>query len=233
MAIMASFANEEFTPEKQRTIILSLVQSMVEAVSKHQVQIAAIQSLEAVNKVKYPDRCAALIAWNRGTRVFLNVLKSIDRGNNIDIVPLLLDLEVARMVLYDPTDLTLQTSEEFIEIQSIQLARVEFADGNLVNCRNLCRGVLATNWCSIFARCGAAAILFALDKDVYAGWDARKQDLIMANSMMDYCTAAAPATWKPLWASLRADLMDAVNDLQRPVDTTDFEDNGNASGNGH
>ncbi|KAH7370195.1 hypothetical protein BKA65DRAFT_445034 [Rhexocercosporidium sp. MPI-PUGE-AT-0058] len=239
MATMASVRGEEFTLEKQRTILLSLIQSMAEAVSNHQVQIAAIQSLEAVNQVRYPDRRAALKAWNRGTRVFLNVLKTTDQGNNIDIVPLLLDLEVARMILYDPTDLTLQTSEEFIEIQSIQLARLDFTDGNFINCRNLCIGILATNWCSIFARCGAAAILFALDKDVYEEWDVRKQDLITANSMMNYCLAAAPVPWKPLWTSLKTDLMDAVNDLQRPPDKnsqpTDSNvpgDQGNASANG-
>ncbi|KAG4440734.1 hypothetical protein IFR05_003778 [Cadophora sp. M221] len=217
MELMESVSKVEFTAEKQCTSLLSLLQSMVEATSHHQVQIAAIQSLEAVNHVTYPDRRAALKAWNRGTRVFLNVLKSIDSRNIIDIIPLLLNLEVARMVLYDPTDLTLQTSEEFIEIQSVQLARVEFTDGNFVNCRNLCLGVLATSWCSIFARCGAAAILFALDKDVYEGWDARKQYLVMVNSMMNYCTVAAPATWKYIWGSLKTDLMDAVNDLQRPT----------------
>ncbi|KAL2071981.1 hypothetical protein VTL71DRAFT_11324 [Oculimacula yallundae] len=216
-AILASARNKPLTRAEQRTTVLNLTQCMVEAISNHQVQIAAVQSLEALNKVTYPDRRSALKIWNRGTRVFLNDLKGADQGNHIEITALLLNLEIARMVLYDPTDPLLQTSEEYVEIQSLQLARFEFTQGNFTSCRNVCLGLVGTNSCSIFACCGAAAILFALDQDVYKGWDERKRNLIIVNEMLIYCMAAAPANWIPLWRSLKTELMDVVNALQKPL----------------
>ncbi|CZS92786.1 uncharacterized protein RCO7_10200 [Rhynchosporium graminicola] len=216
MTIMGSVNNVQLTQETQRTVLLGLIQCMVEAISNHQVQIAAIHGLEAVNRVTYPDRRAALMEWNRGTRVFLNALQTAKKGNHIEITPMLLDLEVARMVLVDPNKLTQLTTEELNEFQSIKIARAEYIQGNFTSCRNICAGILGTNWCSILARCSASAILFALDKDLYGGWDERKGDLVIANDMMDYCFAAAPAAWKALWDSLKIDLMDAVNALQRP-----------------
>lgn len=231
-AFMIAAAQQGHSIQNQGTVFIGLIQSTAKAISNHEIQIAAIQSLEAVNRVAYLDRRAALKAWNRNTRVFLNGIRTLDRGGVLDVRSLMLHLEVARMVLFDPTDPSLQTTEEYIEIQSVSLARMEYTDGNFINCRNVCLGLLGTDWCSIFARCAAAAILFALDKDISMGWDRRKLGLVMANEMMEHCATAAPASWKPFWVTLKTELMDMVTVLQRPPDPSFQGSNESTAGNG-
>lgn len=174
MTLMKNATQMADTDINRQFVFETLLNCMINATSNHEVQIAAIQSLEVINNTTYPDRRAALKAWNRGTRVFIRNLKAADTINVIDVELPLLNLEICRMILYDPSDLTQQVTEEFIELQSIALARVCFDSGDLVQCRNLCLGVIGTTFCSIFAQCGAEAILFALDRDAFVGWDERK-----------------------------------------------------------
>ncbi|PBP21106.1 hypothetical protein BUE80_DR008027 [Diplocarpon rosae] len=206
------------TDENRRIVFTGLLECMRDAISKHEVQVAAIRSLESVNATQYPDRRAALKTWNRGTRVFLRNLKAVDTINVIDIEAPLLDLEICRMYLYDPTDESMRATEDFVEIQSISFARAFFDEGEFTLCRNLCLGVLASPWCSIFAQCGAEAIVFALDKDVFPGWDERKADLERLLLRLEYCTAGAPATWKAHWDILKTELVKPASLIPRPAD---------------
>ncbi|OWP02859.1 hypothetical protein B2J93_3439 [Marssonina coronariae] len=217
MTAMANASQAASTDDNSRIVLTGLLQCMREAISNHQIQIAAIRSLETINNTRYPDRRAALRGWNRGTRVFLRKLKAVDTINAIDVEAPLLDLEICRMYLYDPMDQSLQASEEFIEIQSIAFARAFFDDGELIQCRDLCVGVLISPWCSIFAQCGAEAILFALDRDVSAGWDERKAHLGRLVIRLEYCIAGAPAAWKSHWDILKTELVKPASLIPKPA----------------
>ncbi len=109
------------TDDSRKYVFETLLNYMIDATSYHEIQIAAIQSLETTNNTTYPDRRAALKSWNRGTRVFIRNLKSVDHINIIDVELPLLNLEICRMVLYNPSDPTQQTTEEFIEMRSIAM----------------------------------------------------------------------------------------------------------------
>ncbi|EKD17696.1 uncharacterized protein L3040_003578 [Drepanopeziza brunnea f. sp. 'multigermtubi'] len=218
MDVMASAASAPPTDETRRMIFNGLLQCMLDAISTHQVQIASILSLESVNNTRYPDRRTALKSWNRGTRVFIRNLKRADATNAINAEKALLDLELCHMVLYDPADPSMQASEEFFESQSLTLARICLGEGDYSQCRDLCNGVLGLPWCTVFGRCGAEAILFALDRDLFEGWDERKASFAKMVQRMAYCEAGAPATWKSHWATLKSELVDPASQIPRPPD---------------
>lgn len=216
--VMASASSYDPTPTNRRVIFNGLLQCMRDAVSSHQLQIGSILNLESVNQVRYPDRRAALKGWNRGTRVFLRNLKEADTLDAIDVEQLLLDLEICLMNIFDPNDLSMHGSEEFIESQSIAFARFYFDVGDYAQCRDLCHGVVILPWCTIYGRCGAEAMLFALDKDVFVGWDERKAKLGKTVRRMEYCRAQAPATWTSQWEKLKRELMEPASRIPRPPD---------------
>jgi hypothetical protein len=177
--------------------------------------IAGIFSLENTNGLTYTDRRANLLAWNRGTRAFIRKLIEADAQGNLNLDADRLRMEQCRMALWNPSDVTTQTGNEFLEIQILQHARQALNTGDINQCRDFCTKLLREDWKSLFAEYAAKSILFTLDQDVYEGWSERYSGLQKALITLGSMKAFAPDYWKDGVMALGTEVT-ALIALQKP-----------------
>jgi hypothetical protein len=203
------------TPDYVRHVYLTILHCTQQAITNHERMIAGIISLEQTNGVPYTDRRANLLAWNRGTRLFIQNLVQSDAQGNINVNAEQLRMENCRMALWNPKDVTTQKGSEYLEIQILQHARRALNTGDRGECRRLCTRLLQEDWRSIFGQCMAGTILFALDKDVRMGWTERLANLQKVLGVVVSMKAAAPEYWKDELEALETEVM-TLSALQPP-----------------
>lgn len=191
-----SSALQDNTPDHVRQVFLSIFTFTQRAITNHERMIAGTISQENAEVVRYPDRRATLLAWNRGTRSFIRQLIQADFRRNLNLDAEELRLEFCRMALWNPNELTTQSGNEWLEIQILQHARQALNNGNSGQCRNLCNRLLQENWRSVFVDCTVQLMMFALDKNMTEGWSDRLAELQNMMGRLDSLRAGAPVYWK-------------------------------------
>jgi hypothetical protein len=134
-------------PADNLGVFRSLVSLMAQIRENHEIMVASTPSLEEINGVIYTDRRKDLLAWNRGTRIFIKRLQGTSKSVadptyhamlGIDLI----QLERCRMNLWYP-GCGIQDVFDHYEIETLMRARNAPGCGlSIQDCKNICTALL-------------------------------------------------------------------------------------------
>jgi len=218
------------TNQPQDNQKIHIFQSMLNLVRQirenHEIMVSSIPSLEEVSGSFFGARRKDLLAWNRGTRIFLSRLQTISRNIPDPQVSKSLEedalaLEICRMRLWSPDGKLLDTidAQELIEVQR---ARSSLAPAD---CRTICSNILVQTGCSITARCCTQIMLAAFNAGVAQGWEIQCAALQRIVDQLAHLRWASSYAWKEFqvgdngWEDLGSKLIAHLRQTHGPQET--------------
>ena len=153
----------------------TLLRFLTGAIEHHRRMIVAMENTEQANNTGNIHRRKNLLAWNRGTRIFVVRLSRAGAHTS----SLEFELEQGRMLLFTPAITALRDGDDWAELNTLQRASdlIEDQNTDTANYQTLADGLLADYGTSKFARCVALVLLAALRQDEVEGWEQRRAEI--------------------------------------------------------
>ncbi|KAF7931109.1 uncharacterized protein EAE97_009318 [Botrytis byssoidea] len=160
-AIFEHLSKQSVSEEERLSDFTHLIGFMWTIVQNHKIKIdALLKSGQAdIPQIQVPseERRRALLAWNRGTSIFVNqCLKEFPNASEdhrFQLSTLRLSLEILRLQLFSPNLRveTIKSGPNFIELALLLHLQVAFLKGDRVLCRDHVKKIREIEGCSIFA----------------------------------------------------------------------------------
>ncbi|TGO53372.1 hypothetical protein BOTNAR_0297g00050 [Botryotinia narcissicola] len=160
-AIFEHLSKQSVSEEERLSDFTHLIGFMWTIVQNHKNKIDALLKPDQADipqiQVPSEERRRVLLAWNRGTSIFVNqCLKEFSNASEdhrFQLSTLRLSLEILRLQLFSP-DLraeTIKFGPDFIELALLLHLQDSFLKGDRVSCRDYVKSIREIEGCSLFA----------------------------------------------------------------------------------
>jgi hypothetical protein len=206
-------------PQRKWQIFASIMNMIRQASENHDIMVASTSSLEAINGTSYTDRRKDLLAWNRGTRAFMQRMLEISRMSPDQSHTVLLNedlhkLERCRMHLWYP-DSPIKDVPDYVEIEQLMRARHANVQGiSIQECRDLCQTIRSVPGCSMTVQCCAEIILAGTLIGEPQGWEDRLAELQNNKQLLNSLRWGSGNGWWPTlesWVDLAKQIIASMN----------------------
>ncbi|KAF7896504.1 hypothetical protein EAF00_006518 [Botryotinia globosa] len=199
-SIFEHLSKQSVSEEERLSDFTHLIGFIWTIVQNHKNKIDALLKSGQVDipqiQVPSEERRRALLAWNRGTSIFVNqCLKEFPNASEdhrFQLSTLRLSLEILRLQLFSP-DLrveTIKSGPDFVELALLLHLQDSFVKGDRVSCRDHVKKIREIEGCSLFA----FLCTLWIDTVIYAGSETGSERV---KGMREF--EAMGKWWRELW----------------------------------